>query len=58
MSRSARQQLRRDRYERAVVAARAQAGPTPFDAVWAVGRDMQLEQAIAEVGEISGSTKS
>jgi predicted ATPase/Tfp pilus assembly protein PilF len=47
---AARQQVWRDRYERAIAAARAQAGPAPFDAVWAAGRDMPLEQAIAEAG--------
>jgi tetratricopeptide (TPR) repeat protein len=54
---AARQQVWRDRYERTVSAARAQAGPAPFDAVWAAGRDMPLEQAIVEAGEISDVSK-
>jgi predicted ATPase len=53
---AARQQVWRDRYERAVSAARAHAGPAPFEAVWAVGRDMTLEQAIAEATEINSSS--
>jgi predicted ATPase/Tfp pilus assembly protein PilF len=52
---AAHQQVWRDRYDRAVSAARAQAGPAPFDVVWAAGRDMPLEQAIAEAME-TGST--
>jgi tetratricopeptide (TPR) repeat protein len=55
---AARQQVWRDRYERTVSAARAQAGPAPFDAVWAAGRDMPLEQAIAEADEIGRPAKS
>ena len=53
---AARQQVWRDRYERAVSAARAQASPAPFEAVWAAGRDMPLEQAIAEATEVGGAS--
>ena len=55
---AARQQVWRDRYERAVSAARAQAGPAPFEAVWAVGRDMPLEQAIAEASETANTPRA
>ena len=55
---AARQQVWRDRYERAVSAARAQAGPAPFEAVWAAGRDMPLEQAIAEASETGQRAQS
>ena len=55
---AARQQVWRDRYERAVSAARSQAGPAPFDAVWVAGRDMPLEQAIAEAMELGGAPRA
>ena len=55
---AARQQVWRDRYERAVSAARSQAGPAPFDAVWVAGRDMPLEQAIAEAVELGGAPRA
>jgi predicted ATPase len=49
---AARQQVWRDRYEGAVAAARAQAGSASFDIAWSAGRDMPLDQAIAEATEI------
>ncbi len=54
---AARQQVWRNRYERAVASARTQANPAPFDAVWAAGRDMPLEQAIAEAADAGSTAK-
>jgi hypothetical protein len=51
---AARQQVWCDRYEHDEAAARAQAGPASFEAVWSAGRDMPLEQAIAEATVASG----
>jgi predicted ATPase len=54
---AARQQVWRDRYDRAVAAARAEAGPAPFDAVWAAGRELSLDQAIAEANTVGSAAK-
>ena len=45
---AARQQVWRDRYERAVAAASGKAGAAAFEAAWAAGRAQPLEQIIAE----------
>jgi len=43
----------RVRYERAVAAARIQLGEQAFDAAWAEGRTMTLEQALATQGPVT-----
>ena len=48
--------LHRVGYERAVVATRHQLGEQPFEAAWAEGRTMTLEQVLGAVGRATAAT--
>jgi predicted ATPase len=54
---AAHQQVWRDRYERAVAAASDKAGAAAFEAAWAAGRAMPLEQIIAEASGTTNATQ-